>query len=66
MSAKMLMHPKVVILGYLSAPCVEEKGYGGRGYEDTKRYRERQRDRTQDVGVRKFNGRDASLQPNYM
>ena len=22
MSAKMLMHPKVVILGYLSAPCV--------------------------------------------
>ena len=27
---------------------------------------ERQRDRTQDVGVRKFNGRDASLQPNYM
>ena len=27
---------------------------------------ERQRVRTQDVGVRKFNGRDASLQPNYM
>ena len=25
-----------------------------------------QRDRTQDVGVRKFNSRDASLQPNYM
>ena len=27
---------------------------------------ETERDRTQDVGVRKFNGRDASLQPNYM
>ena len=36
----------------------EDKIEGG----DTKR----RRDRTQDVGVRKFNGRDASLQPNYM
>ena len=26
MSAKMLMHPKVVILGYLSAPFVKEQG----------------------------------------
>ena len=39
MSAKMLMHPKVVILGYLSAPCV----YIGR-QRDTERYEERQRE----------------------
>ena len=64
MSAKMLMHPKVVNLGYLSAPCVQKYG-GGIRYRDRKR-RDTERDRTQDVGVRKFNGRDASLQPNYM
>ena len=33
---------------------------------DKRRDTKRQRDRTQDVGVRKFNGREASLQPNYM
>ena len=43
--------------------------YRKRGYEDKRDTgvdTKRQRDRTQDVGVRKFNGRDASLQPNYM
>ena len=39
-------------------PAYREKGEIERG--------EIQRDRTRDVGVRKFNGRDASLQPNYM
>ena len=39
---------------------------GDREIGKKERYKETERDRTQDVRVRKFNGRDASLQPNYM